>query len=87
MYFNSRYQTLPSRLYHHQPPLPLKGAKAGHFNAALAEQLQWSEEDKAQWVEICSGQKPLLSLNLWPWFMLAISLVNGRVNWVMDVVY
>lgn len=57
MYFNSRYQTLPSRLYHHQPPLPLKGAKAGHFNAALAEQLQWSEEDKAQWVEICSGQK------------------------------
>src|SRR5690606_30146320 len=31
--------------------------KAGHFNAALAEQLQWSDEDKAQWVEICSGQK------------------------------
>lgn len=57
MYFNSRYQTLPARLYHHQVPLPLKGAKAGHFNAALAEQLQWSDEDKAQWVEICSGQK------------------------------
>lgn len=57
MYFNSRYQTLPARLYHHQIPLPLKGAKAGHFNAALAEQLQWSDEDKAQWVEICSGQK------------------------------
>ena len=52
MYFNSRYQTLPARLYHHQVPLPLKGAKAGHFNAALAEQLQWSDEDKAQWVEI-----------------------------------
>ena len=57
MYFNSRYQTLPSCLYHHQLPLPLKGAKAGHFNAALAEQLQWSDEDKAQWVEICSAQK------------------------------
>ncbi len=57
MYFNSRYQTLPARLYHHQVPLPLKGAKAGHFNAALAEQLQWSDEDKAQWVKICSGQK------------------------------
>lgn len=57
MYFNSRYQTLPARLYHHQVPLPLKGAKAGHFNAALAEQLQWSDEDKAQWVEMCSGQK------------------------------
>ncbi|MCO8042596.1 YdiU family protein [Acinetobacter bohemicus] len=57
MHFNSRYPQLPARLYHQQMPLPLKGAKAGHFNAALAEQLQWSEEDKAQWVEICSGQK------------------------------
>ena len=57
MYFNSRYQTLPAALYHHQVPRPLTGAKAGHFNAALAEQLQWSDEDKAQWVEICSGQK------------------------------
>ena len=57
MYFNSRYQTLPAALYHHQVPLPLKGAKAGHFNVALAEQLQWSDEDKAQWVEMCSGQK------------------------------
>jgi hypothetical protein len=57
MYFNSRYPTLPPRLYHHQNPLPLKGAKAGHFNAALAEQLQWSEQDQAAWVDICSGQK------------------------------
>ncbi len=57
MYFNSRYQTLPAALYHHQVPLPLKGAKAGHFNVALAEQLQWSDDDKAQWVEMCSGQK------------------------------
>ena len=57
MQFNSRYPALPPRLYHHQQPLPLKGAKAGHFNAALAEQLQWSEEEKQQWVEICSGQK------------------------------
>lgn len=57
MQFNSRYPTLPSRLYHQQQPLPLKGAKAGHFNAALADELQWSNEDKAQWVEICSGQK------------------------------
>lgn len=57
MYFNSRYQTLPAALYHHQVPRPLTGAKAGHFNVALAEQLQWSDEDKAQWVEMCSGQK------------------------------
>ena len=57
MHFNSRYPTLSSKLYHHQQPLPLKGAKAGHFNMSLANQLQWSEEDKSAWVEICSGQK------------------------------
>lgn len=57
MQFNSRYNTLAPRLYHHQQPSPLKGAKAGHFNAALAKQLQWSEDDIKHWVEICSGQK------------------------------
>ncbi|MFV5490611.1 protein adenylyltransferase SelO family protein [Acinetobacter sp. ASP199] len=57
MHFNARYNTLPSRLYHHQQPSPLKSPKAGHFNEALADQLQWSEQDKAEWVEICSGQK------------------------------
>lgn len=57
MYFNPRYPTLNSKLYHEQMPNPLKGAKAGHFNLALADELQWSEEEKAQWVEICSGQK------------------------------
>ena len=57
MQFNPRYPSLNPKLYHHQMPVPLKGAKAGHFNAALADELQWSEQDKAQWVEICSGQK------------------------------
>lgn len=57
MQFNSRYPTLPAKLYHHQQPVPLQGAKAGHFNEQLADQLQWSAEEKAQWVEICSGQK------------------------------
>lgn len=57
MYFNSRYPSLSPKLYHEQMPVPLKGAKAGHFNVALADELQWSAEDKAQWVEICSGQK------------------------------
>ena len=57
MKFNSRYPSLNSKLYHEQMPVPLKGAKAGHFNAALAEQLQWSTQDKTDWVEICSGQK------------------------------
>lgn len=57
MHFNARYNTLPPRLYHHQQPVPLKEPKAGHFNEALADQLQWSEQDKAEWIEICSGQK------------------------------
>jgi len=57
MQFNPRYPLLSPKLFHHQMPVPLKGAKAGHFNAALADELQWSDEDKAQWVEICSGQK------------------------------
>ena len=57
MQFNPRYPLLSPKLFHHQIPDPLKGAKAGHFNAALADELQWSDKDKAQWVEICSGQK------------------------------
>lgn len=56
MLFNSRYPTLNAKLFHQQSPVPLKGAKAGHFNAALADELQWNEQDKAAWVEICSGQ-------------------------------
>lgn len=57
MLFNSRYLTLNPKLYHQQMPLPLVGAKAGHFNQALAEELQWTAEEQADWVEICSGQK------------------------------
>ena len=57
MHFNPRYPSLNSKLYHQQQPSPLRGAKAGHFNEVLADELQWSEEDKANWVEICSGQK------------------------------
>jgi uncharacterized protein YdiU (UPF0061 family) len=57
MLFNSRYPTLNPKLYHQQMPLPLVGAKAGHFNQALAEELQWTAEEQAAWVEICSGQK------------------------------
>ncbi len=57
MQFNARYPSLNPKLYHEQMPVPLKGAKAGHFNEALADELQWSAEDKANWVEICSGQK------------------------------
>ncbi|MDY6450156.1 protein adenylyltransferase SelO [Acinetobacter faecalis] len=57
MQFNSRYPSLSPKLYHHQQASPLKGAKAGHFNESLANELNWSEDDKKNWVEICSGQK------------------------------
>ncbi|EXS27721.1 hypothetical protein J690_2437 [Acinetobacter sp. 742879] len=57
MQFNSLYPSLPSKLFHVQQPSPLRGAKAGHFNSALADELQWSEDDKNAWVEICSGQR------------------------------
>lgn len=57
MQFNPLYPSLPSKLFHVQQPSPLRGAKAGHFNSALADELQWSEDDKKAWVEICSGQR------------------------------
>lgn len=57
MQFNTRYPSLNPKLYHHQQPSPLKEAKAGHFNESLANELNWSEDDKKNWVEICSGQK------------------------------
>lgn len=60
MQFNPLYPSLPSKLFHVQQPSPLRGAKAGHFNNALADELQWSEDDKNAWVEICSGQRTFL---------------------------
>lgn len=63
MHFNSRYPSLNTKLYHEQMPSPLQGAKAGHFNQALANELQWSERDKSDWVEICSGQKTFSEFN------------------------
>ena len=57
MKFNARYSQLPERLYHAQQPSPLKGSRAGHFNAELADELLWSDEEKKQWIEICSGQQ------------------------------
>ncbi|MBJ9985509.1 YdiU family protein [Acinetobacter sp. S40] len=57
MHFNSRYPDLNPKLYHQQAPVPLQGATAGHFNAELADDLQWSEQDKQRWIDICSGQQ------------------------------
>lgn len=46
MILNARYPLLNPKLYHQQLPNPLQGAKAGHFNAALADELQWTEQEK-----------------------------------------
>ncbi|SDB80860.1 protein adenylyltransferase SelO [Acinetobacter boissieri] len=57
MFFQSRYNTLNSKLYTHQAPKPLHGAKPGHFNLALANDLQWSDAEKSAWIDICSGKQ------------------------------
>lgn len=57
MHIIKQYPELNPQLYHQQSPQPLIGAKAGHFNQALAEQLQWTTQEQEQWVEYCSGQK------------------------------
>ncbi|MEB3754662.1 protein adenylyltransferase SelO [Acinetobacter sp. MD2(2019)] len=57
MILNARYPQLNPKLYHQQAPMPLQGAKAGHFNGALADSLQWSEAEKDNWVALCSGQQ------------------------------
>ncbi|HHP4694521.1 protein adenylyltransferase SelO [Acinetobacter baumannii] len=57
MQFNPLYSSLNPKLFHIQQPSPLRGAKAGHFNLALAEELQWTDEEKQAWVKICSGQR------------------------------
>ncbi|WP_269497100.1 protein adenylyltransferase SelO [Acinetobacter baumannii] len=57
MQFNPLYSSLNPKLFHIQQPSPLRGAKTGHFNLALAEELQWTDEEKQAWVEICSGQR------------------------------
>lgn len=59
MILNARYPLLNPKLYHQQLPNPLQGAKAGHFNAALADELQWTEQEKKDWIAICSGQHTL----------------------------
>ena len=45
MQFNPLYSSLNPKLFHIQQPSPLRGAKAGHFNLALAEELQWTDEE------------------------------------------
>ena len=56
MKIDNRYARLDPRLFHKQPPEPLSNPIAGHFNAALAEQLDWQFTDAQDWVPILGGQ-------------------------------
>ncbi len=54
MRYHNTYVHLDPRLYHQQPPTPLKNPRAGHFNLSVAEQLGWTEDEDlmARWVDI-----------------------------------
>jgi len=56
MKIDNRYARLDPRLFHKQLPEPLHNPIAGHFNAALAAQLNWQYTDAQDWVAILSGQ-------------------------------
>ncbi|AXI02044.1 protein adenylyltransferase SelO [Aquirhabdus parva] len=56
MNIDNRYALLDPRLFHKQPPKPLKNPIAGHFNHALASQLGWQETEPDQWVPIIAGE-------------------------------
>lgn len=55
MHFDNRYATLNSKLFHRQSVKSLPEVKAGHFNTELANQLQWTTEEQANWINIING--------------------------------
>lgn len=58
MKIQNSYVILDPRLYHKQPPTPLKNPQAGHFNPIVAEQIGWQADDflNQNWVKILSGE-------------------------------
>lgn len=58
MKLHNTYATLDPRLYHKQPPTPLKNPQAGHFNAKVAEQIGWDKDNflTENWVKILGGE-------------------------------
>lgn len=57
MQFDNVYTSLDARLYHRQAVASLPNPQAGHFNLALAQQLQWSDEEINQWVTLINGEQ------------------------------
>lgn len=55
---HNTYATLDPRLYHKQPPTPLKNPQAGHFNPIIAEQIGWDKDSflTENWVKILGGE-------------------------------
>ena len=54
MLIDNRYATLDDGLFHRQPPVALTDPIAGHFNAELAEQLNWPTD--LNWVDVIAGK-------------------------------
>ncbi|TXJ06753.1 MAG: YdiU family protein [Acinetobacter sp.] len=55
MFFDNTYIQLNAKLYHPQHVDSLPHALAGHFNAPLAEQLQWTAQEQDNWINILNG--------------------------------
>lgn len=58
MNLHNTYATLDPRLYHKQPPTPLKNPQAGHFNPIVAQQIGWQDDPflMQNWVKILGGE-------------------------------
>ncbi|MFB2577762.1 MULTISPECIES: YdiU family protein [unclassified Acinetobacter] len=56
MIFSNVYNQLDARLFHRQGIDSLPNPQAGHFNTALAEQLQWSDDEQKNWIKIINGE-------------------------------
>ena len=54
MIIENRYATLDDALFHRQPPVALTDPIAGHFNAELAEELNWPAD--LNWVDVIAGK-------------------------------
>lgn len=55
MLFDNIYTQLDARLFHKQAVASLPDVLAGHFNTALAQELQWTAAEQNNWINIING--------------------------------
>ncbi len=55
MQIDNRYATLDEQLFTRQPPKPLLNPGAGHYNQALAQQLNCADVFDSEWINIIGG--------------------------------